>query len=95
MQVEPVETKGAAQAFWQAAGAAESLSHKSAYHDSVRVSRSPSLQQAGEVLTLLAFFPLNGLQWQGFMALIHRRLQRAYRGHTRERTRGSIAHTLV
>jgi hypothetical protein len=60
--------------------AAEMIDQPQDYLNSDSLSRPNLLEQAAEVLCLLALFPLSATEQVGFVALLGRRVQRAYLG---------------
>jgi hypothetical protein len=70
----------AARHVGETAGAAEQTLQRQVYRNRDSRSRVSLLEQAGEVLCLLALFPLSATTRVGFTALFERRLRRAYAG---------------
>jgi hypothetical protein len=65
------------------AGLAEQALQNGVYRNQASWATANWLEQAAEVLCVLAFFPLSETSRIGFFALLERRLGRAYEGATR------------
>jgi len=72
----------AARRVAKTAGAAEQVSQAGVYHSRAECATENAVQQAAEVLLLLAFFPMSMTGRVGFTALLERRIKRAYTGGT-------------
>ncbi len=76
-------TERAARHVATTAGAAEQALQNGVYQNRSERATMNALQQAAEVLCLLAFFPLSETARIGFTALLDRRLRRAHKGVAR------------